>query len=185
MLPSSRDRDVKQCVSSNTSITSERRSGDSKKLRFDSFGFGVALLSENIRPMLAAGRRAVSAWCVLYRRPLCALGLVHPSLLLLWYLLLNPRSKKRPSLSLYQSRNQHCQRCPLFDQSLKTCGTPGQTYADVTTRQTRTLGCLCYLPLKNAIPCNCWARNVGLSLGWPDQLNSFPELISSQPTEGS
>lgn len=72
-------------------------------------------------------------------------------------------------------------RCPLFDHRAQTCGTAGQTFIEGRSGEVRNLGCWCYLPLKTELPANCWARNAGLhEIGWPDELNSFPERVSTK-----
>lgn len=79
-----------------------------------------------------------------------------------------PRASRR-----YQERMAHCLTCDLFNHTRQTCGTAGKYYHDAHGEE-KPYGCWCYLPIKAATACNCWAwERTGGEMGWPAELNDY------------
>jgi len=149
-----------------------RYSDSSARLRACLFN-GIGTLIAHRAPMFRAGCMALTACLVIFKNPVCLASDGLKPLLKLSLALLTGRSLLRRRTFL--RRMSQCRRCPLFNKTLKTCGTPGNTFQH--QGQKLRFGCTCYLPLKNRIPCNCWLYDFTDGLqGWPDHLNSKPIL---------
>lgn len=86
---------------------------------------------------------------------------------------LNPKKMEFRNL-----RMEACQRCPLFDSNLLTCGTPCQTWEPEPGTQEQ-LGCGCPMNVASFHPGkDCWLAVYELEIdgytGWPDNLRPSP-----------
>lgn len=87
--------------------------------------------------------------------------------------------KRRREMAPYFFRRiAVCRRCPMFNLTYKTCGTPGA----VTKHPDGTItshGCWCIMLLKSWMPdVVCWGREQGMTddCFWPDHLNNVTVL---------
>lgn len=79
-------------------------------------------------------------------------------------------SVKRASEETRARRLATCRACPIFTPRFSRCGPKLAT--DPETEQVVTLGCSCILPVKvKILDARCWAREQGLQMGWPDEIN--------------
>lgn len=85
-------------------------------------------------------------------------------------------SRSKDDRILGAARTVHCEKCDFYDETWKTCGTPGETMGRPYGVRIK-VGCWCYLPLANRDPQkDCYAKTHqlhsadGEKVGWPDEL---------------
>lgn len=78
---------------------------------------------------------------------------------------------KRAARETQDRRWATCLACPIFVKRWGTCGLIKQV--DPVTNQVVILGCGCLMRVKKKLKkgATCWARDNGLLLGWPDEIN--------------
>lgn len=80
-----------------------------------------------------------------------------------------------PKAWKWKSRLAHCEKCDLFNKTLSTCGTPGESYFNHETQSFDSLGCWCKMREAARLPKkDCWARANGMDFGWPKNLRPKP-----------
>lgn len=93
--------------------------------------------------------------------------------ILLFQLHLLP-SVKRASEKTRLQRLATCHRCPIFTPRFSRCGPIRERVRQ--DDQEVVIGCGCFMKLKSKIAdSRCWARENGLALGWPDEIDGKSE----------
>lgn len=90
-------------------------------------------------------------------------------------------SVSKDSKVLSAARMAECEECEFFDETWRTCGTPGETMQNDVGDEIK-IGCWCYLPLATRDKKkDCWARMDELVrpedksiVGWSDKLRPPP-----------
>lgn len=77
------------------------------------------------------------------------------------------RKSDRATALIAFERLESCIKCPLFDENLLTCGTPGEMLVDG-----EKLGCWCFMPWAVHYDGKvCWRYEHGDENGWREELN--------------
>lgn len=67
-----------------------------------------------------------------------------------------------------------CHHCPLFNRRRQTCGNIGNRFRHPLTQLIQSQGCLCHMPTKARLACNCWLYDfTNGNAGWRPELNDF------------
>lgn len=83
-------------------------------------------------------------------------------------------SRQNASEDDYKRRRGTCAGCPIYNRHFQSCGTPGNRYFDPKDGVDKEIGCYCFMPIKAATDCNCWAYELTSGqAGWPESLNTW------------